>query len=494
MVVPVEFDGFQMTCIGENRFALGSVTGTADFSITASANPLDIDFGFVSDNYSMLPPSNSTVLSCVAALTTQNAVVSNLVTTNVPEALEGTLQDLIDSLIGDVIQTQGSERKYPLPERNRTGLFVVSVLTARLPLFLVLCSELETGTPEAFNPFVKQLSDPLLPFLAPRSPVDPLSAERNYNAPDGILDLTTQERTPVDWFLGILSSPFLDNIFINELVAALLDDEGKAVILAEAFGDGGPAQLDLDFADVNVTFVAANIFGLDSFTFFGEREFYGKYTFGAPFRLEFVYTEIDLVVDILPKDSDGIDFAEPVVITENITVTSNATGVEGFFALFLAIKTDELAKLPPLTFDLDCLLPTFDGLEVTQLQTTMNLSDPMLSGFSSPGTGRLAQGWTDSFWLKYEDSLMLAMPNIMQEVFRPLLNTEALIPLVDSADECNCAATHSGENSINCVGEKIQNGNGGYPNYGQAVGNVMEYSNGYGQTLDNVLGFSPGGD
>ena len=112
VVVPVGFDGFQMTCNGDMKFALGSVSGTADFSITATANPLDIDFGFASDNYNMLPPSNSTVLSCNAALTTENAVVSNLVTTNVPEALTGTLQDLIDSLIGDIIQTQGAERKY----------------------------------------------------------------------------------------------------------------------------------------------------------------------------------------------------------------------------------------------------------------------------------------------------------------------------------------------------------------------------------------------
>ena len=108
MTVPLGFDNFQLTCVGGMNFGFGSVFGTADFTITLTATVLDIDFGFISDDYSMLPPNRATVQSCSTTLSTQNAVISNLVTVNVPAALDGLLLDTINSMIGGLIETEGA--------------------------------------------------------------------------------------------------------------------------------------------------------------------------------------------------------------------------------------------------------------------------------------------------------------------------------------------------------------------------------------------------
>ena len=108
VTVPLGFDNFQLTCVGGVNFGFGSVFGTADFPIPLTATVLDIIFGFISDDYSTLPPNRATVESCTSALATQNAAISNLVTVNVPAALSGTLESTINSMIGGLIETQGA--------------------------------------------------------------------------------------------------------------------------------------------------------------------------------------------------------------------------------------------------------------------------------------------------------------------------------------------------------------------------------------------------
>jgi hypothetical protein len=373
-----------------------------------------------------------------------------------------------------------------------------------LSFFAVICSSFQTAAPETLAPFVNQLSNQLLPYLTPRDPVDPLSAEKRYVAPPGILNLTTTERTPVDWFLNIIYSPFVNAAFVNDLITGLLSEDGAIRFSADAFGTLGKLTLPTDFANVTVTFVGLSAFGLNSFTDVGERTFYGNYTFGAPFRLEYIYTEVDLIIEILPLSSNTIEFDSQEVIVENVRLSFNATDINGFFSMFLAIVTDELALVPPTALfgsaPFDCLFPTFDWLEITQLETIKSVSTPILSNFSSAGTARLANGWEEALWLKYEDSIYLAMPNIMQETIRPLVNTNFLEPQLMSANFSNCPGVVIPEGSVAETstpeyGSSANNANGFIPGgkkdppYGSVAGNVNGYS--YGEVSDSLLRWDP---
>ena len=377
--------------------------------------------------------------------------------------------------------------------------------------FSAICSQVEEGAPAVFTDQVQELSGLLLPFLTPRPPPDPLSGENNYTAPDGILDLYTPDRTPADWFRDLITSPFLDAQTVIDFLPLFGIQDGQFSIPAETFG-GDPIPFDIGFADINITFTGADVFGMDSFTLFGPPEPFGMYTIGYPYKLAYVATDIHLKLDIRPQDTDTVLFDPEDVITENVTVTYNATDIDGYIGIFIAIIIDEIAKLPPNTFDPDCLFPTFDRFEMTVLNVTKGVSDPQLTGFSSAGTGRLAQRWEDALWLKYEDSLLLGMPNIMQEVFRPLLNTEFIN--AENVDPSNCAAIADGTvgstgdggfgAAEDAYGQAVDNvndfgsGSSGIPNYGQAVDNVNDFGSGgdpnYGLTADNVNGFGVTGD
>ena len=505
VVVPVGVDGLQMTCDGSMLFGFGSVSGTADFAITATASPLDVSVGFLSDNYLLLPPKNATIGACSALLSTQNSMVSNLQTVNVPDALKDTLLGTINSLVGEIIETQG--RASELGQIDTAALLLLFSLRA----LLAICSQLEEETPNGLTSIVRTLSDPILSSLTPSDPVTPLTAENSYMAPNGILALTAEEHTPVDWFLEFLRSPSLDNVAINNIIAGLLDDDGKFVVSPALLGEGRRQQYGFGFADIDVTFVAARVFGLDSFTLFGEHQLYGKYTFGAPFRLEYIYAEVDLVFNMQEKNTDTIVFAKPEIVTENVTLSFNATDVKGLFSAFLASFGNRLAKLPPQTFDLDCLLPTFDRLELTQLETTQFISNPVLTGFSSRGTARLAQGWVDALWLQYEGSLLRALPRFIQEIVRPFVNAEVLTPMLRLSNAGNCEAIAHGtvgsdgdlgfeeaEAGTHDYGQAVDNvndfasGNDGNPGYEHAVDNINGFRPGYGQAVDNIIGFRPG--
>jgi hypothetical protein len=112
VVVPIGLDGFAIECVGAIRFALGSFAGTADFSIAAVANTLDISFGFLSTNFSTTPPSNVTLEACTAVLTAQSSSLSNLVVDGLDPTLTDVLLGLVDGLIGTVIETQGAACTY----------------------------------------------------------------------------------------------------------------------------------------------------------------------------------------------------------------------------------------------------------------------------------------------------------------------------------------------------------------------------------------------
>ena len=301
---------------------------------------------------------------------------------------------------------------------------------------------------------ITQLSDPISDNLPPREPVDPLTTEASFNTSEILLDFTGAQTSSIDFFASIITGPLLSPAFIvNNILSGLLNDESAIVLDGAGLGLGDALRFETDFAIINATLGDITVFGLDSLSEVGDRVVFGNYTIGSTFKFDQIdiVADVDLKINPINNESALIGLGgEPIL--ETVQVSWNTTHFAGNFSLFLALVVEEFAVVPTSALITDtasvlpCLLGSLAGLELPQFEFTLDFADPIVTGFSSTGTERLATGFIEALFLMFGPSLSLALPGFAQNLFRPILN-DLLADAIEGEQDCPFVTSEVGGNT-----------------------------------------------
>eukprot|EP00940_MAST-03C_sp_MAST-3C-sp2_P000291 g291.t1 len=412
--VSVSITGLAMHCTLDWRYDFGLIKGNGKAWVWTSNNRLSSTARFTSEDYATHGPTKSTIESCDVGVDVTNmhfqggisGAILNLFKNNVME----TTEEEIEAMACDEMSSMGSES---------------------------LTSALE-GVDEMFSQY-------LGPSVAPE---DPLEAQSQLVVPDGtgkLVDFTNLEGSPI----GDLITTALTEM--NERFSTHKPDPetgastlGINIIVRDTMLDAnGVYHMDLNnlmgndgsnvlfeghdmMTQTTVTATAARVRGLDSFTRFLPLSAIGAQTFTSDMRLENVFVEIDVTVDMKPSSSSDSIIVNPSTPhqVEHLTIRTGLRAIEFSAAMLVAIDEDALGNLmlgSLLHTDhiVGCAMSTVVALEVPQLSVSVgDILTPHMTGFISHGLDTVLNNLALGMFMMYRNVMMRALPNYFEMEIR----------------------------------------------------------------------------
>ena len=452
---------FDMNCFADYSFTFGFFfSGSGRFEAFTDNNEVTAHVDLISPSqFAVAPPNRAEVPFCQSVIRTDGNI-------NFEDGglLDGILNlGIVKDLISNLIDSEAAD---------------------------ILCGEIEVLGDTLFADLLNSTTfmfDEWLPPL-PTDWTDPLFAEDNFVAPDGVtlLDFQQQDNSDNssstssvgDLFVSLLDEAdeffgeivtdeetgetdlginfFLRDLFLDENGALDLSlDELQAELDGAAAADDG-ALLDTHdtLTQTSVLVDAVRLQGLDTLQAFNPFVMTGKHTIGNQFVWNSLALEIDLTLDVKPSSLDDsiLQNANPEAnLVEQFTISFDFNNLNVDFALFLPINE---AKFEALTLGslldseniLPCFVSSLEALEVAGLDVfILDITPPVMEGFVSPGIGRVLSQLADAVFAAYRPTILRAVPGLFQGPIRDVLQSGlidgGLFGTVGGGDGSECPNT-----------------------------------------------------
>lgn len=317
----------------------------------------------------------------------------------------------------------------------------------------------------------------------PENFTDPLYAERNYVPPEGVTLLSfssdsnsTSDTDSIGQFVvnaivkqesllnGIVEdpqSPTGENLEINVFLRDnFLDENGTLSLTFDDWeiesGEFNPVVYNGEdkLSKTSIRINGIHVVGLDTLTTFVPLIEIGEYTFRNELRWDRLSIALDLSLTLQTSTLDDpiLVSPTPVTIMENITISLDLERIDVNASIFLAIDQNKFDTLPLgslLKNPVVCFLSALDTLEVSGLEVSLGkLSEPVITGFVSPGFEHLVATLVEAAFIAYEPTLLRAIPYFFQVPVRDIIKESFIDKFVGDENECISDALEIPETSV----------------------------------------------
>jgi hypothetical protein len=419
------------------------VSGKGNAKAYSDNNQASIIFAFGSTNFEEAPPTSSTVESCVAGINLEKLELAGDWASQILDVFEGLLRGTVENQVQKVA-----------------------------------CDELSSLGNDFVNDALVMASEALAPYLGEVLAVDPLAAENALQAPEGVqfLDFQDSDNVMTGWLDTALQE-------VDALLGTVVDDEtspngtgrdlGVNVFLRSYLLDDDRAFV-LDVADLplenngvlyeghdmltetSVTLDRIKVFGLDTFTAFEPLVKIGQHTFQNKLAWNYITLELDVTIDMKPSSKEDaiLEGSSDVHVVEQVKISVGVDQLDAVISILLAVDEDalgslSLGRLLDISNLPSCLLSIVHAVELSQLDVSVvNIREPTLDGFVSPGIDRIVTRAVEALFQMYENLLIEAAPNAFATTVRDLVNTEFLAKFT-SAEDTGCPILQTKEGFVN---------------------------------------------
>jgi hypothetical protein len=317
----------------------------------------------------------------------------------------------------------------------------------------------------------------------PENFTDPLYAERNYVPPDGVsllrfstdsnstsdadsigqfvIDAIVQQDSLLNGMVEDPQSPTGQNLEINVFLRDnFLDENGTVSLTFDDWeiesGEFNPVIFDEEdkLSKNSIRINGVRVVGLDTLTTFVPLIEIGEYTFRNELRWDRLSLALDLSITIETTTVDDpiLVSPTPVTIMENITVSLDLERIDVNASIFLAIDQNKFDTLPLgslLKNPIVCFLSALDTLEVSGLEVSLGqFSEPVITGFVSPGFEHLVATLVDAAFIAYEPTLTRAIPYFFQVPVRDIIKNSFIDKFLGDKNECISDALEIPDTSV----------------------------------------------
>jgi hypothetical protein len=452
--ISIAVNPFSMDCTADYSYDFISLTGSGTFLASTQNNIVTTTINIIAPNgFNNEVPSQSEIIDCSSLV--------NVVDTNFMGGIVSTVLNLFENAVSDVIS-------------NQANIAVCNIINELGNTFF---SDILNKTKHTFDTWLEPIPDEYN---------DPLLAERNYIPPDGVTLLsfsdnttTTDDNTSIGEFVihairnadtlltgtvndtSTMSGTDLEiNAFIRE---NFLDDNGiftfvinNDIVLNNSANTFNPVLYDgvNKLSKIVIRINTVHIGGLDTMTKFNPFIELGQYTFRNELSWDRLSVSFDLTIDIesSPLEDPILINAEPLKVTENITITLDLEKIDVNASLFIAIDQNKFDYLPLgalLKDPVVCFLSALDTMEISGLEVALGqFSEPILDGFVSPGVQRIVATIIEAGFIAYEPTLISIVPYFFQVTVRDIINDDFLVKFLGEENECLSNAQSIPESSI----------------------------------------------
>lgn len=469
----VNVSPFAMTCEADYTFSVEgalsflSLDGVGHFIATTENNAVttQIDISGPS-TFALEPPTAVVVSSCQANIETNgNIEFQGATYERLLETFKGIISNVVDERAG-----KGTFKIVPFFRSTILVYVSLGILSHSFFFVTAACDALSDVGPTMLGSLLNKTDVRIDAWLAPVSPdlADPLFAENNFVAPDGVTLVHFQKNSTdasvSDTFVKFLkeADALFGETVIDETTGE--SDLGINVLLRKTLVNETTGSWEINIAEVegfdpivfnssdkltesNIRIDGMKITGLDTLQTFNPFVDIGGYTVSNNLTWEKLSLEVDMTVDIKPSTRpDRILRAADnnVNVVENIKVKVDLSSLAVDLSIFMAIdKTRfeglDLGSLLSTENVLPCFLSSMIALEVSGLDVTItNMSVPELDGFVSPGIDRVLSNLAQAAFAAYEPTLLRAIPGIFQGPVRKLLKTRVLNTVLKYGENADC--------------------------------------------------------
>ena len=419
-----------LNCELDYSYKYGLLRGDGWLKLTTENNWAFTRLNFESEDFDSLPPSSSSVKSCLTDIEIENMDFEGDLVSEIIEIFQRLVRGTVERAIGNVA-----------------------------------CDELGSIGTTFFEGMIELADEKLEPYLAELGDdlTDPLYMERTVDLPQNLkaLDLQDNEDNAVgklfqqvlqgaDAFLGTFisdssSSSNERDLAINIFLRDNLLDEDRSLTI-------DVSELPIDtpvifkghdrIIETTMTLNQVKIFGIDSLSRFNPFVTIGKHTLQNELTWDRLTVEFDVTVDMKPSTLEDAILQDPTSpgISERILVDFGIDNLDVLASLLLLINEEtlgslELGQLLHSDHFLPCLLSVIHEVQLSGLKVDPKIiNEPNLDGFISPGVDRMVSDSATAAFEMYTGVLKQAIPNIFESNVRDFMNTHVIDAYFSDAD------------------------------------------------------------